>query len=84
MTPRPLIPLLLGASLLLGLSGCGNMYVTAATAAGTMVGGQVMTGRNIFYTLDKRFGRPCNTYTFFDRPAHCVNDPKDNFTVTNG
>lgn len=63
------------ALLLAALSGC-NHYVAYGAAAGGVVGGaSLVTGRNPFYLADKYFGPSCESFSYFDRPTRCVNDP---------
>lgn len=60
------------AALLFGmLSGC-NPYVWGGAAVATVP--QLTTGRNVFYQMDKAFGKSCSDSTYFDRPQHCVNE----------
>ena len=68
-----LIPRVAAIGLVLGTLGACNPYVWGGAAVATVP--NAVTGRNVFYTVDKYFGRRCSDTTYFDRPVRCVNDP---------
>lgn len=71
MTLTTFLRLSVVALVLAMLGGC-NPYVWGAGAFA--VGPNLATGRNGFYHLNKVMGKRCSDSTYFDRPAHCVND----------